>query len=220
MRVPYGLALFAGIAVVLLFLMGTLGEWVRLSFSLSSSSRPRSACWHPCTRCFAKRDHTQSATVPAGYSSVDPWVISPDTSAEFEFLRRVFGANERPHSRVFNEDGSIGHVEVELAGSVLMMFDAQRDWPPLPSHLRVYVDNAAAAFTAALAAGAQPVTTVTELAFGERVGRIRDPQMPCQLTSGSSNSAAASKSPRRRAPKKSIMTVSRFSWPMLGIAPP
>src|SRR6266540_3421759 len=43
---------------------------------------------------------------------------------------------------------------------------------------------------------------------------------PCHLTSGSTSPAAASKSPRRRSPKKAIITVSRFSWPMLGIPPP
>jgi hypothetical protein len=38
---------------------------------------------------------------------------------------------------------------------------------------------------------------------------------PCQVTSGSSSSAALSNSPRRSAPKKSIITISRFSSPML-----
>jgi PhnB protein len=69
-----------------------------------------------------------------------------------------------------------GHVEVELAGSGVLMFDAQPGWPPLPAHLPVYFDDAAAAFERALAAGARGVTQVTELAFGERVGRVRDPQ--------------------------------------------
>jgi uncharacterized glyoxalase superfamily protein PhnB len=103
-------------------------------------------------------------------------VISRDTDAEIAFLKEVFGVSERPHSRFLNADGTIGHVEVELAGSVVLMFDAQPGWPPLPAHLRVYVDYAAAAFERALAAGARGVTQVTELAFGERVGRVRDPQ--------------------------------------------
>jgi PhnB protein len=117
-----------------------------------------------------------AASVPPGYSGVDPWVISRDTPAEIGFLSRVFGGRERPGSRMLNADGTVGHVEVELAGSVVMMFDAQPGWPPLPAHLRVYVDDAAAAFDRAVAAGAAPVTRVTELFFGERVGRVRDPQ--------------------------------------------
>jgi uncharacterized glyoxalase superfamily protein PhnB len=118
----------------------------------------------------------QRSTVPPGYSGVDPWVISSDTDSEIGFLSDVFGARERPHSRVVNADGSIGHVEVELAGSVIMLFDAQPGWPPLPAHLRVYVDDAQATFERAVSAGATAVTRVTELFSGECVARVRDPQ--------------------------------------------
>ena len=114
--------------------------------------------------------------VPDGYSRIDPWVISRDADAEIQFMRRAFGAQERPNSRMLNADGTIGHVEVELTGSLVMMFDAQPGWPDLPAHLRVYVDDVQAVVDAAVAAGARVVTRPTELAFGERVARIRDPQ--------------------------------------------
>jgi uncharacterized glyoxalase superfamily protein PhnB len=103
-------------------------------------------------------------------------VISKDTDVEIAFLTEVFGAVERPRSRVLNADGTIGHVEVEIAGSVVLMFDARPDWPPRAAHLRVYVEDAAAAFERRIPAGGRPVTRVTDLAFGERVGRVRDPQ--------------------------------------------
>lgn len=114
--------------------------------------------------------------VPEGYSRVDPWVISADTDAEIAFMGDAFNGHERPGSRMLNADGTIGHVEVDLGGSVVMMFDAQPDWPPVPAHLRIYVGDARAAFDRAIAAGAREVTRVTELAFGERVCRVRDPQ--------------------------------------------
>jgi PhnB protein len=91
-------------------------------------------------------------------------------------MSRAFGAQERTHSRMLNADGTIGHVEVELAGSVVMMFDAQPGWPELPAHLRVYVDDVQTTVDDAVAAGARVVTRPTELAFGERVARVRDPQ--------------------------------------------
>ena len=62
--------------------------------------------------------------VPDGYSRINPWMISADTDSEIEFIRRVFGGNERPGSRMLNADGTIGHVEVDVGGSVVMMFDA------------------------------------------------------------------------------------------------
>jgi PhnB protein len=114
--------------------------------------------------------------VPAGYSRVDPWVVSADTDAEIAFLGEVFGAAERPGSRMLGPDGAVAHVEVAIGGSVLLMFDRRPEWAPMPAALRVYVDDADAAFDRAVRAGAQPITRVTELAFGERVARIRDPQ--------------------------------------------
>ena len=73
-------------------------------------------------------------------------------------------------------DGRIGHVEVELGDAVIMLFDAQPDWPPTPAHLRIYVASTRDTFDRALAAGARAVTRPTDLAFGERVARVRDPQ--------------------------------------------
>jgi PhnB protein len=114
--------------------------------------------------------------IPDGYSRVNPWVISPDTDAEIEFLRVVFGAQERHGSRMLNADGTIGHVEVALGDAVLMMFDARPEWSPMPAALRVYVKDAEDAMERAVARGAREVTRVTELAFGERVARVRDSQ--------------------------------------------
>jgi PhnB protein len=56
-----------------------------------------------------------------------------------------------------------------------MMFDALDGWPDTPAFLRLYVPDADAAYQRALAAGATPVTAVTALFFGDRVGRVRDP---------------------------------------------
>jgi len=103
-------------------------------------------------------------------------VISRDTDAEVRFLTSVFGAVETPGSRMLDPDGDIGHVEVEIGESVLMLFDAKSGWPSTPAHLRVYVEDAGAAVDRAVAAGARVVTRPTLLAFGERVARVRDPQ--------------------------------------------
>jgi uncharacterized glyoxalase superfamily protein PhnB len=77
---------------------------------------------------------------------------------------------------MLDADGDIGHVEVELGDSVIMLFDAKPGWPPAPAHLRVYVGDVAATVGRAVEAGARVVTRPTLLAFGERVARVRDPQ--------------------------------------------
>jgi PhnB protein len=56
-----------------------------------------------------------------------------------------------------------------------MMFDAGPEWPRTPAFLRLYVGDADKTFRRALKAGATAVTDPVELAFGEKVGRVRDP---------------------------------------------
>jgi PhnB protein len=118
----------------------------------------------------------EQVPVPPRYARVNAWMISRDTDAEVRFLASVFGVVETPGSRMLDADGDIGHVEVELGGTVLMLFDAKAGWPPTPAYLRVYVGDAAATVERAVAAGARVVTRPTLLAFGERVARVRDPQ--------------------------------------------
>jgi uncharacterized glyoxalase superfamily protein PhnB len=118
----------------------------------------------------------QQVQVPPRYARVNAWVISRDTDAEVRWLATVFGAVETPGSRMLDPDGDIGHVEVEIGDSVIMLFDAKPGWSLTPAHLRVYVGDVATAVDQAVAAGARAVTKPTLLAFGERVARVRDPQ--------------------------------------------
>lgn len=56
-----------------------------------------------------------------------------------------------------------------------MTFDAKEDWPWTPSFLRLYVEDGDAVFRQALRAGATSVTEMTNMPWGDRVGRVRDP---------------------------------------------
>ena len=56
-----------------------------------------------------------------------------------------------------------------------MTFDAKADWPETPAFLRLYVADGDAVFQQALTAGATPVTQMTNMPWGDRVGRVRDP---------------------------------------------
>jgi PhnB protein len=76
---------------------------------------------------------------------------------------------------VLNEDGAVGHAEFKIGDTILLAFDSHKDWLPTPAFIRLYVNNAAATYQQALVAGATPVTEPTELAWGDVVGRVRDP---------------------------------------------
>ena len=111
---------------------------------------------------------------PEGYHTVTPWIISRDTAQLLDFVREAFGAEEI--ARIHNEDGTIGHAEFRIGDSVVMAFDAKEEWPNTPSFIRLYVEDGDAVYRRALEAGATSVTEMTDLFFGDRVGRVRDPQ--------------------------------------------
>jgi PhnB protein len=115
---------------------------------------------------------TKPQPIPEGYGTVTPWVVTRDTRRLLEFIKEAFDAEEL--ARVEVEGGAIGHAEARIGDSIIMMFDSP--FPvATPGLLRLYVEDGDAAFRRAVAAGATPVTQLTELAWGDRVGRVRDP---------------------------------------------
>ncbi|WP_405708190.1 MULTISPECIES: VOC family protein [unclassified Streptomyces] len=115
----------------------------------------------------------QINTAPEGYTTVAPWVVTDDTGAFLDFVTRSFGGEEL--ARVPTEDGLIGHGEIRVGDTVVLAFDRHADWPVMPSLLRVFVADADEAFSQAVAAGGQVVTSLADDAFGQRGGRIKDP---------------------------------------------
>jgi PhnB protein len=114
-----------------------------------------------------------SESALTGYTSVAPWIVTPDTGRLLDFVAAVFDGVEL--GRVPLEDGSIGHAEIRVGDTVLLAFDRRPDWPAMPSLLRVFVADADAAMQRAVAAGATVVTASATHAFGLRGGRVRDP---------------------------------------------
>ena len=115
---------------------------------------------------------TKPQPIPEGYGTVTPWVVTKDTRRLLEFIKDAFDAEEL--ARVEVEGGAIGHAEARIGDSIIMMFDSP--FPvATPGFLRLYVEDGDAVFRRAVAAGATPVTRLTVLAWGDRVGRVRDP---------------------------------------------
>jgi PhnB protein len=115
---------------------------------------------------------TKPQPIPEGYATVTPWIVSKDTRRLLAFIKQAFDAEEL--GRVEVEAGAIGHAEARIGDSIIMMFDSP--FPvATPGLLRLYVQDANAVFRRAVAAGATVVTRLTELAWGDLVGRVRDP---------------------------------------------
>jgi PhnB protein len=66
--------------------------------------------------------------IPEGYHSVTPYLAVDDASAAIEFYKQAFGATER--MRMPAPSGKIGHAEVEIGASLIMLSD------PFPSRRR------------------------------------------------------------------------------------
>ena len=58
---------------------------------------------------------------PAGYHSLTPYLIVKDASGAIEFYTKVFGAKEQ--FRISGPDGKIGHAELKIGDSVVMLAD-------------------------------------------------------------------------------------------------
>ncbi|HSD56601.1 MAG TPA: VOC family protein [Methanotrichaceae archaeon] len=111
--------------------------------------------------------------VPKDYGSITPYIIVRGAAQFLDFLKGAFGAVER--GRVYNEDGTIGHAEVWIGDSVVMMFDAKEEWLATPSFLTLYVEDCDAVHQRAVKAGARTVTEMSNNAWGDRGCRISDP---------------------------------------------
>src|SRR5687768_15501007 len=111
--------------------------------------------------------------VPPGYHTVTPFVIVKGAAQFIEFLKEAFGAVEM--ARVANESGAIGHAEVRIGDSVVMMFDSKEEWPETPAFLRLYIEDVDRVYQSALNAGGTSVTRPTNMPWGDRSCRVRDP---------------------------------------------
>ncbi|GAA2146530.1 VOC family protein [Actinomadura napierensis] len=114
---------------------------------------------------------TDFPQAPEGYGTVTPWIVTRDTAALIGFIEEAFGGEELSRMEV---DGRIGHAEARIGDSVVLMFDSP--FPvETPGLLRLFVDDVDAVVERAVAAGAVVVTRPTELFWGDKVGRVRDP---------------------------------------------
>jgi len=84
----------------------------------------------------------------------------------------VFDAEEL--ERLAAPGGRIGHAEVRIGDSVVMIGDARGEHAPTQAMLYVYIDDVDATYQRALAAGATTVQPPTDQFYGDRSGGVKD----------------------------------------------
>jgi PhnB protein len=119
--------------------------------------------------------------LPDGYPRVTPYLVVDGASAAIDFYREVLGAIER--MRMPAPDDKVGHAELEIGDSLIMLADEYPDMDALgpktvggtPVTLHVYVEDADAVFDRAVEAGAKALRPVEDKFYGDRSGEFEDP---------------------------------------------
>lgn len=118
--------------------------------------------------------------VPKGYQAVMPYLRVRDAVAAIKFYKKVFGAKENYRLRMA---GKIGHAELTVGGSVVMLSDEFPDSKAIgPKTLKgtsvqltAYVDDVDKLVAKAVKAGARVTRKVDDQFYGDRMGQIEDP---------------------------------------------
>jgi PhnB protein len=110
--------------------------------------------------------------IPEGYHTVTPYLLVADVPREIEFLRQAFGAEESYRSTL--PDGTVNHAAIRIGDSMVMMGQANEQYPAMPAMLYLYVPDVDATYEQALQAGGTSVRELKDEAYGDRVGGVAD----------------------------------------------
>jgi len=123
--------------------------------------------------------------IPDGYSTVTPYLTIDDPAPVIDFLKKAFGAQEIFAMR--DDKGNIGHAEVKVGTSIVMLGRAHDQWKSRPGRAHdqwksrpgnfyVYVDDCDAVYQKALDAGATSISKPENQFYGDRHGGVTDSQ--------------------------------------------
>jgi PhnB protein len=119
--------------------------------------------------------------IPDGYPQVTPYLCVDGANQAIEYYSTVLGARER--MRMGAPDGKVGHAELEIGDSLLMLAD---EFPEMgmrgpkavggtPVTISLYVDDVDGVFERAVQGGAKALRPVENQFYGDRTGQFEDP---------------------------------------------
>jgi PhnB protein len=110
---------------------------------------------------------------PAGYHAVTPYLVVDGAERLITFMLDVLGGTEM--MRLPGPDCRIGHAEIRVGDSVVMLADVPPSGELTTSMLHVYVADSDATYKRALDAGATSLREPTNEFYGDRMSGVQDP---------------------------------------------
>jgi len=119
--------------------------------------------------------------IPEGYHTVTPYLAVDGAAEAIEYYKKAFGAKER--GRMEAPDGTIGHAELEIGDSLVMLSDpfpqattrTPKELGGTSASVFMYVEDVDAVVKQAVEAGATVTMEVEDQFWGDRFGTVQDP---------------------------------------------
>jgi PhnB protein len=119
--------------------------------------------------------------IPQGYEGLMAYIMVRDANRAIEFYKKALGAVER--FRMAGPDGKIGHAELQIGPTVLMLADdCPQAMAKSPLSLGgttfcfvLYCADVDAAFQRAIDAGGKVLRPLENKFYGDRTGMFTDP---------------------------------------------
>jgi PhnB protein len=119
--------------------------------------------------------------VPEGYHAVTPYLAVDDAAAAIDYYKQAFGAQERV--RMTGPDGRIGHAELAIGDSLIMLSDPMPQGSTRPpgelggtsGSVFLYVPDVDGVVQKAVDAGGTVTMEVADQFWGDRFGVVADP---------------------------------------------
>lgn len=142
----------------------------------------KSAKKAPTRKASAKKVKSKKVPpIPEGMHTIAPMFTFKDAGAAVAFYKAAFGAKEL--FRLNEPSGKIGHVEMMIGNSLIMMGEEYPDmglyaaehYEGVPVRMNVVVKDVDRAFQRAIDAGAEVTRPVGTQFYGWRSGNLKDP---------------------------------------------
>ena len=111
--------------------------------------------------------------IPDGYHTVTPYLMIADASKFIDFMSTVF--NAKMTEQLMRPDGKMGHTELRIGDSVIMLSEASDERQATPVMLHLYVEDVDAVFERAVQAGGTVLSKPANQFYGDRSGGVKEP---------------------------------------------